>query len=331
MTKDNSQNYGVGIQLNAKGKAPKSIQLLPRGDVIGRDGRQWLNSLPEDIIAAFHRHEGPIGIDYEHSFDLAENGPTPAAGWIDQMEIKDGEIWGTVSWTPKAKEYVENEEYKFISPSIYFNKHSGVVTEIFGAGLTNRPNLALKALNKSQPNPQKMENTMDKQTRIALCKTLGLANEASDVSILQAVEGLDNDKAAALNRASTPDAKKFVPIADYTLVKGDLDKALNTIEEQSTQTADVAIDAAIKAGKVAPSSKDYHLNACKTKDGLAAFNKMVEASASISSASAGDDLGGNPDQKQKALNSQQRGILGGLGIDLDDEKAVAEALKEIGE
>jgi hypothetical protein len=212
-----------------------------------------------------------------------------------------------------------------VSPSIYYNSATNAVIEIFGAGLTNRPNLKLAALNKSQSqtNETSTENdTMDKQARVALCKSLGLADEAADASILAAAESLKTDKATALNKALTPDATKFIPIADYQLVKGDLDKALNSIQEQATQSAEVVIDAAIAAGKIAPASKDYHLNSCKSPEVLANFKKMVEASPSING--DGKDVDGDGDDKSKALNSQQRKILEGLGVDPEDKDVAAD-------
>lgn len=127
-----SKQHGHIIELNSEGEAPKQIQLLPAGEVHGRDGRWWLNNEPERILEAFKVYDGPLSIDYEHANDLVVGEPIPSAGWINDLLIKNGEVWGDVEWTPKAKQMIEDKEYRFTSP-VFYSDGSNVIVEIIGA------------------------------------------------------------------------------------------------------------------------------------------------------------------------------------------------------
>lgn len=317
------------LAVNSEGQAPLEIQLLPAGHMRGRDGREFNNSDPTGILAAFQRYGGPMAIDYEHASEIKQGEEIPAAGWITAMEDRDGEIWGKVGWTNRAAKMISGREYRFLSPVFYHDKALNILA-IKSAGLTNQPNLIMQALNKadqSQSTPDiGMETVMDKTARIALCKSLGLTDEASDQAILAAVTQLQDDKKIALNKAETPDATLFVPRADYDQLKGNLETAQNKIDTIEGQKAEAVIDQAIKDGKVAPSSKDYHLAACKQDGGLEAFKAMVAASPSIND--GGKDTTKNPEGGQIALNKDQRKILQGLGHDPDDADLVKDLKAE---
>lgn len=91
----------VGLALNFEsGTAPEWIQLTPPGHLIrGRDGREWRMPDPHAVVGRFDPAKEPQ-IDLEHSSQLlAPNGmPAPAVGWIKQIEVRDGAIWGRVEW-----------------------------------------------------------------------------------------------------------------------------------------------------------------------------------------------------------------------------------------
>ncbi len=87
---------------------------------------------------------------------------------------------------------------------------------------------------------------MNKENRIALCSKLGLATEASDTTIMDAVATLQDDKQKALNSAQTPSLEKFVPRADHDQVKGELVIAQNRIKEIDEGNVEAMVDDAIK-------------------------------------------------------------------------------------
>ncbi|MBL4785259.1 MAG: hypothetical protein JKY49_07510, partial [Cohaesibacteraceae bacterium] len=112
--------------------------------------------------------------------------------------------------------------------------------------------------------------------------------------------------------------------ADYDAVNGKLDIALNTISAHTTANAEKIVDAAISEGKIAPSSKSYHLAACAQKDGIAAFQTMVKASPKLPAVGDSPTPGQLDKGNDVAINSQQTKLLVDLGIDPADEKILAE-------
>lgn len=307
------------IALATESGVPSRIQLLPAGRFQGRDGAEWINDRPDNVVAAFDANQAPLVIDYEHATDVKGNQgePAPAAGWINRLVNHAGEIWADVEWTEKAASMIAAREYRFISPVFYHFKDLPRVTDIIHAGLTNTPRLVMTALSKNpdhDPNPQ--ETSMEKQTRIALCKALGLADEASDAAILAAVEKSRTDTTTALARAETPDMAKFVPRADFDKVKGELETATASLAGAEDGKIEAAVDQAIADGKVAPASKDFYVTSCKAQ-GLGAFEALISTSAKLAE---GGELDGKDPGKGGApvLTADEKSMAKQLGLKEDD-------------
>lgn len=123
------------------------IQLLPAGQFNGRDGRGPYLTDAQFILTEFAGWGMSLPIDYEHqSLEAAAKvGPVPGAGWIRELQNRDGEIWGRVDWTDTAKALIGKREYLFISP-VFDHDKQGRIVRLVGAGLTNNPNLYLRAV-----------------------------------------------------------------------------------------------------------------------------------------------------------------------------------------
>ena len=132
------------------------IRLLPDGAFAARDGRPgtltggnlnaWTLSGPgaEHVLDQWRRRETPLAVDYEHqSLNARHNGqPAPAAGWIESLRYEPGQgLFASIRWTEGAKAFIEQDEYRFISPVFSFNPKNGDVLELKGAALTNVPAL----------------------------------------------------------------------------------------------------------------------------------------------------------------------------------------------
>lgn len=267
--------------------------MLPAGPaIVGRDGRNWSLTDPAAMIARSMQGGAQLFVDYEHASEVrAPKGEAaPAAGWITQLELREGAVWARVEWTPRASEMVLNREYRFISPVFVFDAKSREVHSLVSAALTNTPNLSMTALNRAEDLDTQQENdTMDKEWLKALCKKLGLQAEASNEAILAAVDALNGEKDRALNSANSPSLEKFVPRADYDKVIGERDAAttaLNTIKTEKSEGEIVAaVDEAVKGGKIAPASKDFYLGVCRKEGGLAEFKKFVDTAPAITTPS----------------------------------------------
>ena len=63
----------------------------------------------------------------------------PAAGWIKHFVLKDDGFYRAMDWTKRAAEYLENKEYRYISPVINIRKEDRKVMELHSDALTNTP------------------------------------------------------------------------------------------------------------------------------------------------------------------------------------------------
>jgi phage I-like protein len=131
----------------------KWIQLAKPGTFRGhRAGPFELNGdVFGQIVSNFKRDGQPIPIDHEHQSELppGDLGPegAPAQGWIRDMKIEAGNLYGLVEWNPKARNQIRANEYRYFSPAINFRAKDRVTGEIIGArmssgAMTNSPYLA---------------------------------------------------------------------------------------------------------------------------------------------------------------------------------------------
>lgn len=304
----------VGLALNFEtGSAPEWVQLTPAGARIrGRDGREWTLPNPQAVVDRFDPAKEPQ-IDLEHSSQLlAPNGmPAPAVGWVKALEVRDGAIWGRVEWNAEGAAAVTSRAYRYLSPVFTFDKATREVHRIVSVGLTNTPNLELAALNSAE---QKETADMVDPT---ILEALGLKPTATAADAVLAINRMTEERETALNSAkAAPDPDKFVPMADHQLalnrIAGFEDEAKSRHETAINQ----AVDDAIAAGKIAPSSKDFHLAACRTEGGLERFEKFVGSAPVIG---GGVDLDGKqPAKKPTALNAEEKAAALALGISEED-------------
>jgi phage I-like protein len=97
-----------------------------------------------DIVRNFRATANrAIPIDFEHA---SEADPTqgsiptdgaPAQGWILDLKIDGGNLWGLVEWGDKAREYIRAGSYKFFSPAIRFGARDRVTGAQVGARMTS--------------------------------------------------------------------------------------------------------------------------------------------------------------------------------------------------
>ena len=305
----------MNFQLPEDGSVPEWMQLIPAGEIVqGRDGRTFVNDRPQQVADAFRGDDLDIPIDWEHSTEIKapEGDQAPAAGWIKDIEVRnDGDIWGRVEWNAKGRESIENKEYRYISPVFIYQKDNRRVLQITSVGLTNKPNLRLRALNRSQ-----IQDKEQKMNWKKLLAKLGLSEDATEDQALNAIATLQGDLETARNRADTPSLDKFVPRADYDQAVGRAANAEQKLKEKENtdleQAINFQIDSAVKAGKIAPKTRDYYVAMCKKEGGLEEFKKFLDVAPVIAQGSDLDTRE-NPD-KGTAMNAEERKICENLGI-----------------
>ncbi len=273
----------LGLALNFEGaSAPTEVQLTPSGpNIVGRDGRGWKLSDAAALAAAFDPAKEPQ-IDIEHSSQLAApmGIPAPAVGWIKEITVRDGALWGRVEWTAEGEATVTSRAYRYLSPVFQYDFETGEILRIVSAGLTNSPNLEMAALNAAQMETDQMD--------AAVLEALGLKPTANAADAVLAINKMKADVTVALNAAQMPDATKFVPKADHDLALNRI-KSFETAEAASRDALIVAaVDEAVVAGKIAPASKDYHLASCRAEGGFDRFKAMIVGAPVIAPASGLD-------------------------------------------
>lgn len=283
------------------------LPLVPIGAFSGRDGRSWNNSAPEAVI---NNTVLPFVLDIDHASELTPN--TEASGWVTQLKIEDDHIYGWLEFNALGKKAIDEKRYKFYSPAFNVTKDS-VLLDLSSMGLTNKPNLYVPALNKTQDNqttpPQK-----DAPMLKALLAALGLSEDADQTVALNAINALKTAKPDP----QTPDLNNFVPQATHSQVVTELNTANAKLADLETakhkEAVETAINSAITDKKIAPADKEFYTACCATEQGLADFNKFAATKAPVIGDSNLSDKSPNKDGKDTELNSEQQGILAQMGV-----------------
>ncbi len=275
----------ASLKLSAESESSDGwCRLLPAGRFKAVDGRpedvpggQWFLDAEsgQSLVAQLKAQVNDTVIDYEHQTLLAEeNGqPAPASGWFKDAEWRDDGLYIKPRWTGKARKYIENEEYQFLSAVFPYDKETGKPLSIHSAALVNRPGLdgvtavALRSLTTpvSTDQPPSEEPPMDPVLKAAL-DALGLDESATPEQVEAAVKELKDKQAAAEGEvaalkakppgatAAAPDPTQYAPIAVVQELQGQV-AALSAQGQQSE--VDQLIEDAKKDGRLLPASEKW--------------------------------------------------------------------------
>ena len=154
-----------------------------------KDGFEITEKSLQEIKSNFDNRLNDCVIDYEHgSFGNTKN---PAAGWIKSLSIKENALYAKVAWNQKAKDFIKNGEYKYLSPAFqmhYKDPRSGADCGVFlhSVALTNTPFLDSLGEVKANSNPYTKGETMDEKK----FEVLGNENKALKEQLKVAQESL---------------------------------------------------------------------------------------------------------------------------------------------
>jgi phage I-like protein len=345
--------HGTAIEdANLSSSAPPQwVMLIPAGEFSGRDGRGpfRLDNAARVIAAtAALGLAAGVPIDYDHATDFAapKGRPAPAAGWIRELEERDGALWGRVEWTPHGAKAITSREYRYISP-VFQYAPDGAVTRLLRAGLTNNPNLYLTAISAraadtTAPHSEggKAMDTLLQQ----LCEMLGLDDDASPEEALAAVRALgedarrdDNedddenngrdgaqgndcadDRGADAMQAGA-DPARYVAVAQFQRVLGELNQLRVA---HARERAERAVEDAIKAGKLIPAQRQWAISYCQADfKGFGAFAARQPAAfgGAFESAAAATFTPSPPAlAATAALTATETAICAQLGLSPED-------------
>ena len=299
--------------------APEWIELLPAGVFYGRDGRgPFQLDDPHAVIESTHALQMNAGlpIDYDHATDFGapEGRPAPAAGWIRELQVRGGAVWGRVEWTARAADSIVAREYRYVSPGFQFDPATGSVTRLLRAGLTNNPNLHLTAIAAAETTAavavakdEKMEPVKDLPLQ-ELREMLGLDADASGADVIAKVRELcaASEATGVAIGAHAHDPGHYVAIAEFERALTELN-ALKA--ERSRERAAHTVEDAIRAGKIVPAQRDWAIAYC-------AADARGFASKQPSLLGADSGLGGEPpiDRRREILDQAELVICAQLGL-----------------
>ena len=326
--------------------SPYWVHLLPApGSVETVDGRgPYQVRDPSALIAASFASGIDLPVDENHSIDLAGpvGNPSPARGWIKEMESRADGIWGRVEWNAAGADLVTGKAYRAISPVI-FHDAAKTIHSILRASLVNRPNIrGLTALHQQQDT--------DMTFMQKLAAKLGLPADATEEAILAAIGGKAADKggdtalqsalteigvalgvqggdtAAIVTAAKSAKVANSGTPAEITALQSEiatLTTSLNAVTEAQTRAAATTfVDAEIKKGRagVKPLRDHYiamHMaDAARVEKEIGAMPVLTQSGTSVAPPAAKDG--------EVALNAEQLSAATALGI---DPKKYAETLK----
>jgi phage I-like protein len=275
------KNGLVLICKDVEGKVPAEIQVIPYGHHDTPKGPFRLDDEgARGIIAAFEAQTNDMVIDYEHQTIADPPVEAPAAGWIKKLVNRGAEgIWAVIEWTERAKQYIANREYRYVSPVFLKRVSDNRVIRLINVALTNQPNI-----DGMVPLANKLGFEGDTNTKEAtmkeLWKLLGLSEDAKEEAAIAAVNKLKialEGKSVIIANKGVLDALGLAESATESEIIGtieamkqshtsiaDVVKELNTLKSGLIQRdADGAVEMAMKEGKITPAQKDWALDYAK--------------------------------------------------------------------
>ena len=233
--------YGDPIALNwaaEDGAKPAvRVQLSPFGEFTLRDGGKRSGTVQRCSRAAFEAMVAnwkamgarDILVDVDHA--SATGGSTVAAAWAKNLRVEDDGLCADFEFTPAGRKLVEGRCYRFVSPG-WTLAADGTPVALCSVALTNRPNLPVKPVVNADDaggrDPDDPNNETEGNPEMDLKKiaaALGLPETATEDEVIAAIASMKDAQAQAAEEAANARAEEF---------------AAN----------------AVKAGKIAESSKD---------------------------------------------------------------------------
>jgi phage I-like protein len=260
---------------------PEWILLLPAGRVELVDRPDLLELDPESLatlVRAFRSRGVDLVIDYEHQ--SLQGRQAPAAGWIKDLEARGDGLWARVEWTPQAREYLRNREYRYFSPVLQLDPETRKPRALMQVGLTNVP--AIKRLPPlvakweagappgekeaaAVPRQVPKEEKIRKGEEVEKLKLImGLPPDANDQEVWAKILEVFQNLLATLKLPEEATASQLLEAVKALQLEAD---RLQGVEEELRQlksrvaadTTTQAVEEAMKAGKIAPAQKSWAL------------------------------------------------------------------------
>lgn len=300
---------------------PVTLQVLPVGTFRPADGRPlpvaaWHidATLAARVIERFRARKTPPVLDYEHqTLNAEDNGqPAPAAGFFQDLIWREGQgLFAVIELTQRAREFIAAGEYRYFSPVISYDKHSGNVLEVRMGALTNNPAIdgmapvALRAAARFALTEPTEEPAMSRSALlVAVATALSLSADATEEQAVAAFTAFVSqpDPLAALRqvlgqpestspeeltavcaalRTAAPDPAQYVPVATVQQMQSQI-AALSA--SQTQRAIDDLVKPALAVGKLLPAQESWARElGSKDLAALTAFINLAQPIAALSS------------------------------------------------
>lgn len=315
-------------------EAPDEIKILPLGTVHSQKGDFVVDDESFDLINRHFENRGlDLVIDYEHQ--TLKDVQAPAGGWIKKLVKTNDAIAAQVEWTAKAKQYLENKEYKYLSPVVICRKSDGKAVALHSVALTNTPAIdgmfaLVNSIDISSPDGAEGGSRMELKKIVAL---LGLPADATEADVEKAIQELkkqEKTEEVVANKTIMDllelkgDAKTEDVAAKIMELKGTADKTkdemiLELKRRMDERDAEELVTMALKQGKISAAQKAWAKEyALKDAEGFQAFVAKAPAVVPIGkTGSAGY-------QKEETDTELDPKILKNLGVSMEDIKGSEE-------
>lgn len=245
--------FGLVNKVAIPSNAPDRVVILPWGVNVRLDGKTFLvDEIAAKAIVDFFENRWRVDLtfDYEHHSEGGEfsapDGKALAAGWGKRLGVEPGVgVTADVVWTPKAAEYIRNQEYRYLSPVVGIRNSDGRAVFIKSVTLTNTPMIAGFPAMVNKATTQGT-NTMDKyDSLLAMLRGMaGLDDTADEPAVLSRLaDMIGGEQSANALRVSVCRALEANMDADVTMVvsafRTAVDGELNA-ERAATNRADAA-------------------------------------------------------------------------------------------
>lgn len=281
---------------------PEEIKILPLGHVHSQKGDFEVDDESVELIRKqFKSRKLDLVIDYEHQ--TLKDMQAPAGGWIEDIYKGEDAVVAKVKWTDKAKEYLKNREYRYLSPVVMVRKKDRKAAAIHSVALTNTPAIdgmftLVNSIDISNLEEKEEDMQMDLKKLVAL---LGIPENATEEDVEKALKALVEVKTSAEANKGDESKKKeegsedTVPVANSVVLSllgleagaktedvataimmlkaGTGDAELLALKEElKERNAEDMVQMALKEGKITAAQKEWaKVYALSDKEGFKSF------------------------------------------------------------
>lgn len=334
MSKNKKGFLVLSDTVNVEG-VPKVIKILPVGNVKSRKGPFVVDRVSfNEMLEYFKDRQLDVVVDYEHQ--TLDGTEAPAAGWIKGIEFTDEGVMARVEWTEKAKGYLANKEYRYLSPVVFKRNSDSRAVMLHSVALTNTPAIdgmepIINSLNFD------LEGGIEMEFIKQMAKVLGLAEDATEEQVLDAIKKLNDTSAQKQKEGEAEivankeilEALELNEKATVEDVKGKIISLKNPAgfvsaedfkklqEKIQKKESDDLVQVALSQGKITPAQKEWaSVYALKDPTG---FKNFVDNAPQV--VPFEEIVIGGGDNKKKVINSEmQISVNKMLGVSDEDLK-----------